>query len=98
MWFFFLFKQKTAYEMRISDWSSDVCSSDLFAEGLGHPELYGLMVGMSGVGGLLGSLGVASLTDHPRKPLLQLFIGLAAGLSLVALGLLSHPLDRKSVV
>src|SRR3546814_8638725 len=27
---FFCFKQKTAYEMRISDWSSDVCSSDLF--------------------------------------------------------------------
>src|SRR3546814_4967876 len=31
MWLFFFFKQKTAYEMRISDWSSDVCSSDLFA-------------------------------------------------------------------
>src|SRR3546814_9079772 len=29
---FFFFKQKTAYEMRISDWSSDVCSSDL------HPD------------------------------------------------------------
>src|SRR3546814_8961688 len=29
--FFFFFKQKTAYEMRISDWSSDVCSSDLHA-------------------------------------------------------------------
>src|SRR3546814_10269861 len=29
MWVFFFFKQKTAYEMRISDWSSDVCSSDL---------------------------------------------------------------------
>src|SRR3546814_7329146 len=28
----FFFKQKTAYEMRISDWSSDVCSSDLRAE------------------------------------------------------------------
>src|SRR3546814_4004034 len=28
---FFFFKQKTAYEMRISDWSSDVCSSDLLA-------------------------------------------------------------------
>src|SRR3546814_10099128 len=27
---FFFFKQKTAYEMRISDWSSDVCSSDLW--------------------------------------------------------------------
>src|SRR3546814_15151211 len=29
MFMFFFFKQKTAYEMRISDWSSDVCSSDL---------------------------------------------------------------------
>src|SRR3546814_5593186 len=29
MLFVFFFKQKTAYEMRISDWSSDVCSSDL---------------------------------------------------------------------
>src|SRR3546814_3877905 len=44
---FFFFKQKTAYEMRISDWSSDVCSSDLVrgaealdllkAWGTGHP-------------------------------------------------------------
>src|SRR3546814_1398016 len=31
---FFFFKQKTAYEMRISDWSSDVCSSDLMAQAL----------------------------------------------------------------
>src|SRR3546814_10881898 len=31
---FFFFKQKTAYEMRISDWSSDVCSSDLFTKGI----------------------------------------------------------------
>src|SRR3546814_10916287 len=30
---FFFFKQNTAYEMRISDWSSDVCSSDLVMEG-----------------------------------------------------------------
>src|SRR3546814_3177910 len=29
LYLFFFFKQKTAYEMRISDWSSDVCSSDL---------------------------------------------------------------------
>src|SRR3546814_4613706 len=29
---FFFFKQKTAYEMRISDWSSDVCSSDLMTQ------------------------------------------------------------------
>src|SRR3546814_6874104 len=31
MYVFFFFKQKTAYEMRISEWSSDVCSSDLAA-------------------------------------------------------------------
>src|SRR3546814_14557183 len=39
--FFFFFKQKTAYEMRISDWSSDVCSSDLIARvifRLGAPD------------------------------------------------------------
>src|SRR3546814_2381932 len=34
---FFFFKQKTAYEMRISDWSSDVCSSDL---GFIRPTLF----------------------------------------------------------
>src|SRR3546814_2509630 len=33
---FFLFKQKTAYEMRISDWSSDVCSSDLIFSSTNH--------------------------------------------------------------
>src|SRR3546814_13444100 len=36
--FVFFFKQKTAYEMRISDWSSDVCSSDLGGEAL--PERF----------------------------------------------------------
>src|SRR3546814_10744389 len=38
VFFFFFFKQKTAYEMRISDWSSDVCSSDLFV-----PEALGVL-------------------------------------------------------
>src|SRR3546814_2053510 len=45
---FFFFKQKTAYEMRISDWSSDVCSSDLrtgfqhrmLRRGDGYPPAY----------------------------------------------------------
>src|SRR3546814_3090537 len=36
---FFFFKQKTAYEMRISDWSSDVCSSDLIQITLARPGL-----------------------------------------------------------
>src|SRR3546814_7946235 len=35
------FKQKTAYEMRISDWSSDVCSSDLFDQGAGRDDSIG---------------------------------------------------------
>src|SRR3546814_19485056 len=38
--FFFFFKQKTAYEMRISDWSSDVCSSDL-AHGVSYAPWFG---------------------------------------------------------
>src|SRR3546814_2689374 len=35
LFFVFFFKQKTAYELRISDWSSDVCSSDL---NIGEPD------------------------------------------------------------
>src|SRR3546814_8619940 len=35
----FFFKQKTAYDMRISDWSSDVCSSDLFIKELAYSIL-----------------------------------------------------------
>src|SRR3546814_7644774 len=51
--FFFFFKQKTAYEMRISDWSSDVCSSDLvladdFAtDGLAFTEPDGVSLGVA---------------------------------------------------
>src|SRR3546814_3330137 len=51
----FFFKQKTAYEMRISDWSSDVCSSDLFG------KQYGLA-------GTLGG-GIAAAVRPPRTPM-----------------------------
>src|SRR3546814_17429610 len=37
---FFFFKQKTAYELRISDWSSDVCSSDLVGTGRNSRKAY----------------------------------------------------------
>src|SRR3546814_10949759 len=40
--YFFFFKQKTAYEMRISDWSSDVCSSDLIERRILLVTLFGL--------------------------------------------------------
>src|SRR3546814_4300077 len=50
----FLFKQKTAYEMRISDWSSDVCSSDLGQHHHRHVRIAaqdrGNMVGPQGAG------------------------------------------------
>src|SRR3546814_8279133 len=46
--FFFFFQQKTAYEIRISDWSSDVCSSDLLEQLLedvvpSKDEIYGYL-------------------------------------------------------
>src|SRR3546814_3701997 len=52
--FFFFFKQKTAYEMRISDWSSDVCSSDLLewallADGVPGDKVYSLLRTEAGV-------------------------------------------------
>src|SRR3546814_6074073 len=46
MMLIFFFKQKTAYEMRISDWSSDVCSSDLLA---GRAMAVGIAVAGDGV-------------------------------------------------
>src|SRR3546814_9219915 len=42
--FFLFFKQKTAYEMRISDWSSDVCSSDLVEGHSGAPPCAGQLL------------------------------------------------------
>src|SRR3546814_7656571 len=42
---FFFFKQNTAYDMRISDWSSDVCSSDLLPNGAGSVFTFGLKGG-----------------------------------------------------
>src|SRR3546814_3181846 len=49
LYLFFFFKQKTAYEMRISDWSSDVCSSDLVLQyrALGRSRRY--TIGLHGV-------------------------------------------------
>src|SRR3546814_4478205 len=59
--YFFCFKQKTAYEMRISDWSSDVCSSDLAQQGGVAQFLAGERFGLPGdrrVFGGGGEIGV----------------------------------------
>src|SRR3546814_1821081 len=69
--FFFFFKQKTAYEMRISDWSSDVCSSDLRRRDPGdaarHRRTLPVDVPARGRGGRFRRrvAGVAGL-KHPR--------------------------------
>src|SRR3546814_10789072 len=60
---FFFFKQKTAYEMRISDWSSDVCSSDL------HPDL-------PGAGGKVHSAAYAGDSfSFAHAPVSQITVG-----------------------
>src|SRR3546814_3070781 len=49
----FFFKQKTAYEMRISDWSSDVCSSDLDGQQGGRGGNVALEIDPSGAGRMM---------------------------------------------
>src|SRR3546814_10839005 len=65
--FFFFFKQKTAYEMRISDWSSDVCSSDLFARlGRLYCQCCGQRVQRDSAQSIQQQLAVRSQPDDPR--------------------------------
>src|SRR3546814_1433403 len=58
--FIFFFKQKTAYEVRISDWSSDVCSSDLSAKAIRRP-LPGACGGCGGADGIIAAFHQAFL-------------------------------------
>src|SRR3546814_9265065 len=61
-YFFFFFKQKTAYDMRISDWSSDVCSSDLAANSLNMTVMMaGAIAGPLVGGSLIPVLGYSWL-------------------------------------
>src|SRR3546814_9054112 len=62
--FFFFFKQKTAYEMRISDWSSDVCSSDLVGFVFLH---YALFRHMTIAENIAFGLTVKRRRDRPSK-------------------------------
>src|SRR3546814_16603955 len=68
--FLFLFKQKTAYEMRISDWSSDVCSSDLAKHKTGFFRRAAIDMGTDAQGTAIAeSLGYGPLlTGETRVP------------------------------
>src|SRR3546814_10110861 len=57
---FFFFKQKTAYEMRISDWSSDVCSSDLMSKSI--------KISCKNLWHLFGKGGSGFLNKHRHDP------------------------------
>src|SRR3546814_16643085 len=91
MWFFF-FKQKTAYEMRISDWSSDVCSSDLLVRAAGCRRMGKRCwhCGSSAAGRLLAApirLARAGSQAEPARSIYRGSSGAAASFY-----------DRKSVV
>src|SRR3546814_9051225 len=91
---FFFFKQKTAYEMRISDWSSDVCSSDLRAKA--DAAFRGREIGLDSGRETIGfaRLLTERLDDLHRPHLL------GGGRADVGDAVLAGPrdLDRKSVV
>src|SRR3546814_10002789 len=90
---FFFFKQKTAYEMRISDWSSDVCSSDLAKALLIQTEHWDHLV----YGSANCSDDALGLADKAaRNAECSIYRRLKAGTGLGALGLdISVPIDRK---
>src|SRR3546814_1941918 len=75
----FYFKQKTAYEMRISDWSSDVCSSDLLGDIFGSERVLTAVFGALTIGVILPPLGNS-------------FAALVAGQALQGLGVSLVPL------
>src|SRR3546814_4678151 len=90
---FFFFKQKTAYEMRISDWSSDVCSSDLVALTVLAGFLLFLAMGYD-PGRALYHFFIAPLTSLygwselmvKGAPLILIGVGLAIGFRANAIG------------
>src|SRR3546814_477597 len=74
---FFFFKQKTAYEMRISDWSSDVCSSDLVGFPFSVSETFQQRNASSSISQALDAVKQigAICHAHKRTPLVYLSMG-----------------------
>src|SRR3546814_20099336 len=66
MVFLFLFKQKTAYEVRISDWSSDVCSSDLRLAAISRRDRYKSTAAMTTPAIAIGTRAALAITLTPN--------------------------------
>src|SRR3546814_16654858 len=99
--FVFFFKQKTAYEMRISDWSSDVCSSDLFVTAIaGQHHCHPLPRDPANeIGWYLGGIGKGFVEDA-RQVLddIQAVGGLQVDLVVVGLQMTSDALGVGGLV
>src|SRR3546814_2583814 len=67
LFIFFFFKQKTAYEMRISDWSSDVCSSDLAARALHGFTDARISTAAANIGDCCFDIGVCWIGVFPQE-------------------------------
>src|SRR3546814_10507822 len=66
--FIFFFKQKTAYEMRISDWSSDMCSSDLRNDILiTNGAAHGIFLALASLAGPDDVVLCEGVTDHGNR-------------------------------
>src|SRR3546814_14686206 len=87
---FFFFKQKTAYEMRISDWSSDVCSSDLWLNS--H-----LIVGLLATFTVTTILLIYRELTH-EHPIINLRLLRNPNFAVANLMIIAMGIDRKSVV
>src|SRR3546814_5782717 len=75
--FLFFFKQKTAYEMRISDWSSDVCSSDLPKPGVVFKDITPLLADHDGFTAVVEALAAAG-RDADGNVVIDKVVGMEA--------------------
>src|SRR3546814_9548392 len=94
----FFFKQKTAYEMRISDWSSDVCSSDLGRPRPGREVVPEWARGTRRIGMIASGQGTLDAKGATQLAILGV-VCRAPALGTEIVALVKHIVgDRKSVV
>src|SRR3546814_14103430 len=91
----FFFKQKTAYEMRISDWSSDVCSSDLQRRSEVEVGVQFEDIGLGAIAGI-AERGDFAQVARLRHAAIGIF-GIEQA-DIIAVGIAAERIDRKSVV